>query len=160
MYVISRGYQGLAVLKIQEYLNVVRSVYPTIPLIEEDADYGAQTEQAVRAFQRATGLMADGVVGTLTWDKLIAKFKTIDPDPDPQPEPPVTQPLEYGSEGLEVQKMQGYLNTLMPNTAPLVVDGKYGTKTEAKVIQYQMKNGLVADGKIGNDTWDLIVAQV
>lgn len=154
-YVIRNGMEGLAVYKIQQYLNAVRSYYPTIPVVTEDGHFGAATEQAVIAFQRATGLTADGIIGTLTWDKLIAKFKNM--DPDPQPPTPIETPLEYGDEGLEVQKMQGYLNTLMPNVAPLTTDGQFGTRTESRVIQFQLKNGLTADGKINLETWNKII---
>lgn len=36
-----------------------------------DGDYGPNTEAAVKAFQRHYGLEADGVIGPLTWSKLI-----------------------------------------------------------------------------------------
>lgn len=36
-----------------------------------DGDFGGKTEEAVRAFQKAAGLEPDGVVGALTWGKLI-----------------------------------------------------------------------------------------
>ena len=79
-------------------------------------------------------------------------------DPDPNPDPDVNDdPLQYGSEGLEVQKMQGYLNTLMPNTTPLATDGRFGTRTEARVIQFQMRNGLEASGIIDRNTWEMII---
>lgn len=39
------------------------------PLVE-DGQYGAKTEDAVKAFQRARGLKVDGVVGPVTWQEL------------------------------------------------------------------------------------------
>ena len=36
-----------------------------------DGIYGPQTELAVKTFQRDNGLVADGIVGILTWEKLI-----------------------------------------------------------------------------------------
>lgn len=36
-----------------------------------DGDFGRKTEEAVIAFQRRNGLNPDGVVGPLTWDKLM-----------------------------------------------------------------------------------------
>ena len=37
-----------------------------------DGDFGAATDKAVKAYQKAKGLNADGVVGAKTWDKLLA----------------------------------------------------------------------------------------
>lgn len=36
-----------------------------------DGDFGAKTDEAVRAFQKAKGLGVDGIVGTNTWNKLL-----------------------------------------------------------------------------------------
>lgn len=155
-YVIRNGYTGLAVQKMQQYLNVIRAQYPDLPLLLEDGDFGNKTEEAVRLFQAHTGLTADGVIGTMTWDKIIAKYKE-DPDPNPIPDFP-QPPLEYGSTGLEVQKMQSYLNRLMLPATPISEDGVYGAKTEAKVIAFQNTHTLTPDGKIGYETWDKIIA--
>ncbi len=60
------------------------------------------------------------------------------------------QVLEVGSSGSDVKKVQqrliryGYLS----GTA----DGKYGEKTRDAVIWFQKKNGLTADGRVGNKT--------
>jgi peptidoglycan hydrolase-like protein with peptidoglycan-binding domain len=35
-----------------------------------DGKVGPQTRKAIKAFQKAKGLMADGVVGPKTWEKL------------------------------------------------------------------------------------------
>jgi peptidoglycan hydrolase-like protein with peptidoglycan-binding domain len=53
----------------------------------------------------------------------------------------------YPSVKIVQQKLQ---NTVNP---PLVVDGKYGSKTKAAVIAYQTKKGLQADGIVGLKTW-------
>lgn len=36
-----------------------------------DGEFGTATEQAVRAFQRANGLAEDGIVGPMTWKRLL-----------------------------------------------------------------------------------------
>lgn len=40
-------------------------------ILEVDNDFGSRTDYAVRAFQRANGLSADGIVGINTWSALL-----------------------------------------------------------------------------------------
>jgi hypothetical protein len=54
-----RGCQGVDVLTLQKLLG-----------IEADGDFGPKTEAAVKAFQTKHGLIADGMVGPVTWSKL------------------------------------------------------------------------------------------
>lgn len=58
--------------------------------------------------------------------------------------------LLYGSSGSEVKELQESLNKAGYN---LVVDGKFGTKTQNAVKSYQQKNGLTVDGIVGVNTW-------
>ncbi|MBT2492067.1 peptidoglycan-binding protein [Streptomyces sp. ISL-96] len=51
-----------------------------------------------------------------------------------------------------IKNIQRPLNNL-GWTPALVVDGIFGTKTEAAVKWFQVKNGLSADGIVGNKTW-------
>ncbi|BAZ50205.1 peptidoglycan-binding domain 1 [Nostoc sp. NIES-4103] len=39
--------------------------------VELDGVYGPQTEAAIKAFQRQNGLLPDGIIGVITWQKLI-----------------------------------------------------------------------------------------
>ena len=71
-YVIRRGYTGLAVKKMQHYLNVLRTSYPDLPVLKEDGSFGSATENAVMIFQKHTGLTADGIIGPATINALIA----------------------------------------------------------------------------------------
>lgn len=57
--------------------------------------------------------------------------------------------LTIGSKGLRVRDLQRALNA---NGAKLSADGWFGDATEAAVIVYQRKNGLVADGIVGEKT--------
>lgn len=64
---LRRGSTGLAVEELQELLNKQGS------MVTVDGDFGGATEQAVRLFQAAKGLTADGIVGKVTWKALRAK---------------------------------------------------------------------------------------
>ena len=58
--------------------------------------------------------------------------------------------LQKGSKGDEVKEWQNFLNTQGYN---LGVDGDFGDKTYAATTDWQTKNGLGADGIVGEKTW-------
>ena len=62
---LKEGSKGIAVRGLQRRLN--EAGYDAG---EIDGLFGAQTEAAVKAFQEANGLDADGIVGPQTWDRL------------------------------------------------------------------------------------------
>jgi murein L,D-transpeptidase YcbB/YkuD len=63
---LQRGSQGSAVRELQRMLRA-KGVN-----VRVDGDFGAATERGVKQFQRAHNLLADGVVGPVTWRKLDA----------------------------------------------------------------------------------------
>lgn len=64
MQTVKKGDKGPAVLTLQKLLN--KAGYN----VAEDSDFGQKTMNAVMAFQKAKGLVADGVVGAKTWAAL------------------------------------------------------------------------------------------
>ena len=63
---VSYGSRGDAVRKLQEMLNAKGYTCGNV-----DGIFGSKTYAAVLAFQKANGLAADGIVGPLTWGKLV-----------------------------------------------------------------------------------------
>ena len=63
---VSYGSRGDAVRKLQELLNALGYDCGSV-----DGIFGNKTKAAVLAFQKANGLGADGIVGPLTWGKLV-----------------------------------------------------------------------------------------
>jgi len=64
------GSMGESVKLMQSYLNAIRLSYPSIPALQVDGIFGPQTRMAVVEFQRLFGLVADGIIGPLTWDAI------------------------------------------------------------------------------------------
>ncbi len=143
-----------------------------------DGLFGKGTEAAVKAVQRAYGLLATGVVDESTWkairkaiaatDDAPAPTPTPTPTPEPTPTPtPVTQinpnipkPLLRRGAGIETPQLRetvSYLQTLLqrglfiPEQA--VIDGQFGRQTENGVKFFQVRQKLVADGIVGPSTW-------
>jgi peptidoglycan hydrolase-like protein with peptidoglycan-binding domain len=106
-----------------------------------DGKFGAQTERAVKAFQKAQGIDVDGVVGAITWLN-IDEADTSNPT------------IRKGSHGNPVRRAQKRLTLGGWDTGG--VDGIFGAKTEAAVKRFQHDNGLTADGIVGPRTWDKI----
>jgi M6 family metalloprotease-like protein len=108
--------------------------------IAADGVFGPQTEQAVRLFQTANGLVVDGIAGQATWSKLV-----------------VTQ--RSGSRGEQVRAIQALLNIYGRAHVGyrLTEDGIFGSMTRAAVIRFQRAAGITDDGVVGPVTWPFLV---
>lgn len=143
-----------------------------------DAVYGAGTESAVRWFQQVQGLDADGKAGEKTLMRIESFFNangtvrsdytppaaTYAPLPTATPAPTnagttgsitgastiPTRTLRPGDNGEDVRNVQVRLQALGYYAGSL--DGRYGSGTEDAVKQFQLRNGLKADGKAGAAT--------
>jgi immune inhibitor A len=65
--VLRKGSKGPAVRRLQQ--SLINLGFNPGPV---DGDFGPKTDQAVRAYQASRGLVADGIVGPLTWAALHA----------------------------------------------------------------------------------------
>lgn len=63
---LRKGARGEAVQRLQRALNAKGAG----PALAVDGDFGARTDASLRAYQRFAGLVADGVAGIYTWEKL------------------------------------------------------------------------------------------
>ncbi|MFE8601182.1 peptidoglycan-binding domain-containing protein [Archangium violaceum] len=112
-----------------------------------DGQFGPKTTAAVKAFQSAKGLVADGVVGPQTWGKLNGAAAPSAPAPGGS-----GPTLKQGHSGAPVTALQNRLNQLGFNAG--AADGQFGPKTTAAVKAFQSAKGLVADGVVGPKTWN------
>lgn len=84
---LRRGNQGDEVADLQTILNARYGAD-----LEVDGNFGKATEAAVKAFQKANGLTADGVVGTKTWKALGVSGNTNPPADNGNNEIPPSEP--------------------------------------------------------------------
>lgn len=71
------GSRGDDVKAIQFYLNRIYLGSGSVPQISVDGVFGPATENVVILFQREYQLDPDGIVGKLTWDKIIQVYNNI-----------------------------------------------------------------------------------
>ena len=131
--VLRNGSNGYNVTLVQRLLN--NAGYGSLV---EDGIFGVSTDAAVKQFQRDRSLTVDGIVGSQTWEALL---------------PPT---IRRGSSGDDVKGLQMILNQM--GYASLVVDGIFGSHTEADVERLQMilnqmgYGSLVVDGIFASNT--------
>ena len=126
-----------------------------------DGRFSAETTEAVKAFQRANGLTADGIAGKGTQSKLTSGSAipagNANENGQESGTPPQTSELttlRRGDKSAQVMVMQQYLMELgYLSTQP---DGQFGAGTERAVKLFQEANGLTADGVAGKGTLSIL----
>lgn len=155
------GSTGPNVRLMQTYLNTIRIVYPSIPYLTVNGTFDENMRKTVVAFQQEFLLAPDGVIGPVTWDKIVEMYMLVTGNTSVSLEYPGT-PLRIGSTGSNVRLMQTFLKELRtpyPSLPAISVDGIFGPQTESAVIFFQRLFGLVPDGIIGPRTWYAIIEQ-
>ncbi len=102
-----------------------------------DGVWGSATKSAVKRFQSANGLTADGVVGSSTERKLGLRL-------------PINGGITKGGTTANVAAVQARLKTM--GYYKKSVDGGWGNNTLSSVLRYQSDNGLTVDGVVGSGT--------
>jgi peptidoglycan hydrolase-like protein with peptidoglycan-binding domain len=126
-----QGDSGRNVVTIQ-YLLRARGYTITL-----NGSFDAQTDTAVRQFQRDRGLTADGVVGNDTWEALVITVKKGSTN-------------TWAVKGVQDQLKNRYGYNI-------TIDGIFGSATDAAVRDRQSKKGLWVDGVVGTNTWNALV---
>lgn len=118
-----------------------------------DGIFGPVTQAAVKAFQKAKGLVVDGIAGPKTLAVLygsVASPGSNSSDGQPSRGTTISRTLKLGDRGQEVVILQNRLNQLNFNCGK--ADGIFGYATYTAVVAFQKKNGLVPDGIVGPKT--------
>ena len=146
--IIRSGTIGDVVLRLQKRLQEL-GYYVS----RQDGVYLTDDIEAVRAFQKASGLKVDGKAGYDTQTALYSENAVAAGNMAPEEENAV-QTLRYGSEGTQVATLQNRLITLGYLTGK--ADGIYGKNTKAAVKNFQKNNNLNADGVAGTLTQEAL----
>lgn len=168
---LRRGSVGPNVVVVQTELNRISQNYPAIPKIATvDGIFGAQTENALTAFQRIFDLDPDGVVGPATWYALVRLYTAVTSLSElrSQGQQFYTiawnqgQPISPGDRGIRVEHLQYMLRVLsayISQIPSVTVDGIYGSATRSAVLAAQGYFGLPQTGTVDLATWDEIYDQ-
>ena len=160
---LALGSTGPGVRELQYFLRFISEFESTVPTVRFDGIFGAETENAVRAFQSLYGLPVTGVVDTDTWVTLYrAYLGMLDALPEgyfAYAKPYPGYPLVRGQQGSEVALLQEYLNFISDTYTEipkLNEDGIFGPATENAVKAYQRIFGLNPNGIVAAATWSAI----
>ena len=168
---LRRGSVGPNVVIVQTELNRISQNYPAIPKVAVvDGIFGAQTENALMAFQRIFDLNPDGVVGPASWYALVRLYTAVTSLSElrSQGQKFYTiawnhgQPISPGDRGIRVEHLQYMIRVLsayISQIPSVTVDGVYGSATRSAVLAAQGFFRLPQTGTVDLVTWDEIYDQ-
>lgn len=159
------GDSGNDVQQMQIRLNRISTNYPNIPKINPtDGNFGVDTEEAVRAFQRTFRLTEDGIIGNATWYRItylfnaVKRLSELDSEGIRLEDLPrrYEGQLSLSNSGDSVRIIQYYLAVIAAfyDTVPTIeISGDFDQQTDAAVRAFQQTFSLPVDGIIGRQTW-------
>src|ERR671910_1308312 len=103
-----------------------------------DRVFGPLTELAVKTFQQEMGILADGVVGEITWNEIY--------EAGYRPEGRLIYVRQPPFRGADVMELQRMLNDL--GFDPGAVNGLFDERTARATREFQRNAGLMSDGVV------------
>lgn len=158
-----KGTTGKEVEELQEMLQELSNIFPSLPVVTIDGYYGDVTQDTVKKFQSLNSIPTTGEVDDITWDKIKdflnnrnqnipINITTDDIDLS-------DNVIRIGSKGKYVSDLQTYLNIAAnkyPSVSKVKVDGIFGQNTQQSVLEFQRQVGLNTDGVVGVQTWNAL----
>src|SRR5918995_358980 len=103
-----------------------------------DGVFGSRTEFAVKAFQQGMSILADGVVGEITWNEIV--------EAGYRPGGRLIYLRQPPFRGADVMELQRMLNDL--GFDPGAVNGLFDERTARATREFQRNAGLMSDGVV------------
>ena len=158
---VTAGSTGTLVGTIQIRLKELGYYKGSVTLVHDSA-----TVSALKKFQKANGLTADGKAGQATQDLLFSAnalpsgatpTPVVTVTPVPTPVPTFQRPagsVKKGDTGADVRLVQRRLRELGYYRGK--VDGKFGSASVTALRKFQRNNNLTDDGKAGQATYNIL----
>lgn len=99
------GSTGDNVRALQQYINTIYLVYPTVTAVVPSGNFGNNTRQAVLNYQTLFGLPRTGIVDRVTWNSIASTYKDVVAGKNPQPRQFPGMTLKEGSTDTDYQNM-------------------------------------------------------
>ena len=158
---LNQGSSGASVALMQQHLNSLANLYTGINKLTVDGKFGANTKNAVIRFQKQFSLNPDGIIGRLTWNAILTVDNALISGNATDVTTRYNGLLTNGSNGDQVRFLQSYLNKIREVNnymwPTLTVDGIYGKNTSLAVLGFQSVSSLAVDGKVGQNTWNMLI---
>ena len=151
--------------ELQTMLRLLAQTDNSIPLVNPDGIFGAETERAVLAFQTNMGLSPTGIVDFETWTSITNAYRSVCE---------FTQkglalfPFPSGSHTVErneksdlvyiIQIMLSGIDVVYDIFSNIVVSGVYDKATEDAIRAFQKINRLPPTGAVNADTWNRLAS--
>ena len=161
-YLAASGYTNPAALvkTLQRLLNALGYKGKDGKVLSIDGAFGTNTAYAVKAYQTANKLTADGIVGAATWKALLGAPAATASGTYAVVTLNYLAASGYTNPAAAVKALQRLLNALGykgKDGKALSIDGAFGTNTAYAVKAYQTANKLTADGIVGALTWKALL---
>lgn len=119
--------------------------------VTADGIYGSESIKAIEKFQKDNGLKVDGLLGNITYAKLMGNEATpvVKPATSTPSNPEDKGYLIYNDRGDRVKAMQEYLTQVGFPTEPT---GYFNAATKRALMDFQEARGMKADGVYGIDS--------
>jgi len=173
---LSEGDRGREVAVIKRYYNIIAEYYGELPRVSENDTFDGTFRDAIIDFQRRYELDPDGVIGALTWTRIIEIANFIEglgqtPAPDDiapafaQSQPSEEYPgiiLKRGANGRHVKLLQNALNVINNRYGfkkYIPISGEFDSGTELEVMTYQKANGFTRNGRVDRELWNRVISE-